>query len=37
MIGDLTFGYMIAPTDAVTRARLAAAAVKCGVPIDGNI
>jgi predicted RNase H-like nuclease len=37
MIGDLTSGYMIAPADAVTKARLNAAATKCGVPVDGNI
>jgi predicted RNase H-like nuclease len=34
MIGDLTSGYMIAPSDADTRARLEAAAAKRGVPID---
>jgi predicted RNase H-like nuclease len=35
MIGDLTSGYMIAPTDAATRARLQAAATERGVPVDG--
>ena len=35
MIGDLTSGYMIAPTNAVTRTRLEAAAAKRGVPVDG--
>ena len=35
MIGDLTYGYMIAPVRADTRARLAAAAAKRGVPVDG--
>jgi predicted RNase H-like nuclease len=35
MIGDLTSGYMIAPADANTRGRLAAAAAKRGVPVDG--
>jgi predicted RNase H-like nuclease len=37
MIGDLTSGYMIAPTVADTRARLEAAAAKRGVPVDGII
>lgn len=35
MIGDLKSGYMIAPADANTRGRLAAAAAKHGVPVDG--
>jgi predicted RNase H-like nuclease len=34
MIGDLTCGYMIAPTDADTGGRLKAAAAKRGVPVD---
>lgn len=37
MIGDLTSGYMIAPTDTATRACLEAAAAKRGVPVDGII
>jgi predicted RNase H-like nuclease len=37
MIGDLTSGYMIAPTDANTRCRLATAAAKRGVPVDGML
>jgi predicted RNase H-like nuclease len=37
MIGDLASGYMIAPADVSTRSRLAAAAAKRGVPIDGII
>lgn len=37
MIGDLISGYMIAPADAATRSRLAAAAAKRGVPIDGAV
>jgi predicted RNase H-like nuclease len=35
MIGDLKSGYMIAPADANTKGRLAAAAAKRGVPVDG--
>ena len=37
MIGDLTSGCMIAPADANTRSRLAAAAAKRAVPVDGII
>ena len=36
MIGDLIAGYMIAPTNMDTRARLVLAAAKRGVPIDGD-
>ena len=35
MIGDLTYGYMIAPVCVDTWARLAAAAGKRAVPVDG--
>jgi restriction system protein len=37
MLGDLTNGYMITPVNAAVRARLADAAVKVRVPIDGEI
>lgn len=37
MIGDLVSGYMIAPANAATRSRLAAAAAKRGVPVDGIV
>jgi predicted RNase H-like nuclease len=37
MIGDLTRGYMIAPSDANTGGRLKVAAAKRGVPVDGII
>jgi predicted RNase H-like nuclease len=35
MIGDLTSGYMIAPSGANTRSCLTVAAAKRGVPVDG--
>ena len=35
ILGDLTNGYMVLPTTAAVRERLAAAARKCSVPIDG--
>jgi predicted RNase H-like nuclease len=37
MIGDLTCGYVIAPTDADTGSRLRAAAAERGVPVDGIV
>jgi len=37
MIGDYTFGYMIAPASTDVRARLVSAAGKAGVPIDVEI
>ncbi len=36
MIGDRVLGYMITPANPEVRARLASAALVCGVPVDGD-